>query len=123
MILADTSLWVEHLRRGHQGLSKLLDHGDVLGHSLVSGEIACGSLRNRAELLGLLDNLPRAVESSHAEVRALIEEHQLFSAGIGIVDVHLLAAARLSRAPLWTLDRRLNEAARRLGVSYPDQGG
>ena len=123
MILADTSLWVEHLRRGHAGLSELLHRGDVLGHPFVSGEIACGSLRNRQELLGLLDNLPRAAESSHAEARALIEQHALFSAGIGIVDVHLLASARLSRALLWTLDRRLDQAARRLGVSYPDQGG
>lgn len=118
MILADTSVWVEHLRRGHARLAALLDRGEVLIHPLVAGEIACGSLRNRAELLELLDNLPRAAEASHEEARGLIERYALFSLGLGIVDVHLLASARLGKAPLWTLDRRLLAAARRLEVAY-----
>ena len=118
MILADTSLWIEHLRRGHHGLSLALNRGEVLGHPLVIGEIACGSLKDREVLLGLLDSLPRAVECSHDEARKLIEGAGLFSAGIGIVDVHLLASVRLSRASLWTLDRRLRANAQRLQVAH-----
>lgn len=116
MILADTSLWVEHLRRGHAGLAALLERGEVLIHPLIVGEIACGSLKNRAELLGLLDSLPKATEATHGEARDLIERHARFSLGLGIADVHLLASARLSRARLWTLDRRLRTVAQRLNV-------
>jgi predicted nucleic acid-binding protein len=118
LILADASIWVEHLRRGHAGLAAALNRGEVLAHPLIVGEIACGSLRNRAEVLQLLDSLPQAAEASHEEVRNLIERQALFSLGVGIVDVHLLASARLSKAPLWTLDRRLRSAAQRLDVAY-----
>ncbi len=118
MILADTSIWIEHLRRGHSLLFDLLDRGEVLMHPLIIGEIACGSLSNRATLLSLLDNLPPATECTHDEARTLIEREHLMSLGIGIVDVHLLASARLSKAPLWTMDRRLREAARRLKLDY-----
>lgn len=117
MILADTSLWIEHLRRGHAAFAKSLGRGEVLGHPLVIGEIACGSLKNRAALLQLLDSLPRAIESTHDEARTLIEQEALFSLGLGIVDVHLLASARLSNSRLWTLDKRLADAAQRLGVA------
>lgn len=118
MILADTSLWIDHLRRGHSGLAQFLVRGEVLGHSLVIGELACGSLKNRAALLELLDRLPKATECTHEEARAFIEKEKLMSLGIGIVDVHLLASARLSRSRLWTLDRRLAAVAGRLGVAF-----
>ncbi len=118
MILADTSLWIEHLRRNHAGLARHLDRREVLGHPLVTGELACGSLTDRAGFLGLLDNLPAAIESTHDEVRLLIERAKLMSVGIGIVDVHLLASASLSGAKLWTLDRRLGEAAKKLQLAY-----
>lgn len=118
MILADTSLWIEHLRRGHAGLARLLTAGEVLGHPLVIGELACGSLKNRATLLALLEGMPKAVECTNDEARAFIEKEKLMSLGIGIVDVYLLASARLSHASLWTLDRRLAEVAGRLGIAF-----
>lgn len=118
MILVDTSLWIEHLRRSHAGLVACLDRGEVLGHPLVIGELACGSLRDRPGILGLLDHLPSASEATHAEVRTLIERERLMSQGIGIVDLHLLASARLSAAALWTLDRRLADAAKKLRIAH-----
>ncbi len=118
MILADTSLWIEHLRRGHAGLSGYLNRGEVLGHPLVIGEIACGSLKDRSGLLALLDSLPAARECTHDEARALIEREQLVALGVGIVDIHLLASARLSGARLWTLDRRLDNAAKKLKIAH-----
>ena len=117
MILADTSVWVDHLRRGRADFAALLDQASVLTHPLIVGEIACGSLKNRATVLALLDALPRAVECSHDEARSLIERESLMSLGIGIVDVHLLASARLTKVRLWTLDRRLQSAARRLDLA------
>lgn len=120
MILADTSLWIEHLRRGHAGLGAHLQRGAILAHPLVIGELACGSLRDRATVLGLLDALPAAVEATHDEARALIERERLMALGIGLVDVHLLASARLSAARLWTLDRRLAETAARLAVAHSE---
>lgn len=88
-------------------------------HPFVSGEIALGALRRRREVLGLLGELPAASLVSHDEVLALVDARRLAGAGIGWVDAHLLASALLDRSPLWTLDRRLADAARRLGVDWP----
>jgi predicted nucleic acid-binding protein len=117
VILVDTSVWIDHFRRGNNELSALLESGEVLGHPFVVGELACGSLRNRREILALLGELPQAHVADHDEVLRFIESHRLMGLGLGYVDVQLLAAAKLSTARLWTLDTRLAEAARRLGVS------
>ena len=90
----------------------------MLGHPFVIGELACGRLHNRAEILGLLGALPRANVAEHGETLRFVEDHRLAGAGIGWIDVHLLAAAALSRAALWTLDRRLRERARSLGIAH-----
>jgi len=97
----------------------LLHHGQVVSHPFVVGEIACGQLRNRREILSLLANLPIAPLLEHAEALTFLETHALAGAGIGWVDVHLLGSAVLGRHVLWTLDRRLERAAKRLHVAPP----
>ena len=99
MILVDTSVWVEHLRRGHPRLGKLLVAAEVLGHPFVLGEIALGHLRRRAEILGLFAALPQAEVARHDEVLAFVEQHHLPASGIGWVDAHLLASTALSGGP------------------------
>jgi hypothetical protein len=117
MILADTSVWVEHLRRGQPRLLLALGEGQVLMHPFVLGEIACGNLRNRREILDLLANLPAAPSAADAEVLGFIERRKLMGKGIGYVDAHLLAATSLaSSARLWTHDRRLAQVAKTLGI-------
>ncbi len=113
MTLADTSVWVDHLRRGNATLQHLLAEGAVLAHPFVIGELACGSMKNRHEVLALLTALPQASVAEHDEVLALLQRKQLFGQGLGWIDAHLLASALLSRAELWTLDRRLNNALKR----------
>ncbi|HEX8766926.1 MAG TPA: hypothetical protein VF714_01075 [Jatrophihabitans sp.] len=117
MILVDTSIWVDHLRRGDPALAGLLMNGQVLCHPAVRGEIALGQLADRAGILGLLGNLPEAVPATHAEVMTLIDARQLWGLGIGYVDGHLLAAVLLTDddTSLWTRDRRLRSAAQALG--------
>ena len=117
MILVDTSVWVEHLRRGLPRLATLLQEGEVLIHPWVIGELACGNLRNRSQVLDLLQGLPEAPLASDAEVLLLIERDRLMGRGIGYVDAHLLAAARLSDCRLWTQDRRLAAVAEEQGVA------
>lgn len=118
MILVDTSVWVEHFRRGHAGLAALLEDGLVHTHEFVIGELATGGLSRRAEVLGLLDALPRAGTVSHEEAMALLERRRLWGRGLGWVDTHLLASAAIEGRPLWTLDKRLVEAAGVLKVAY-----
>jgi predicted nucleic acid-binding protein len=116
VVLVDTSVWIEHIRRTHHGLVRLLTGGEVLCHGAVMGELACGQLRQRSTTLALLGALRRATAAADDEVFALVEEHRLFGRGLGWVDVHLLASARLSTCRLWTLDKKLAQAARDLGV-------
>jgi predicted nucleic acid-binding protein len=115
--LVDTSIWVEHLCRGLPRLATLLQDGEVLIHPWVIGELACGNLRNRSQVLELLQGLPAATVASDAEVLLLIERDRLMGRGIGYVDAHLLASARLSRCRLWTQDRRLVAVAQERGIA------
>jgi len=115
VILVDTSVWVDHLRAGEPALVHLLNHGLVLAHPWVTGELALGHLSQRQDILGLLTNLPSAEIATDAEVLGLIETEQLYGLGIGYVDAQLLAATRLTAdARLWTADKRLAVVARRL---------
>jgi predicted nucleic acid-binding protein len=118
MILVDTSVWVEHLRRGRVELSQLLAAEQVMCHPFVVGELACGNLRNRDEVLLLLSELTSAPLAGHVEVLALVENRQLLGRGIGWIDAHLLGSTLLADAALWTVDRRLAHAARSLGVLW-----
>lgn len=117
MILADTSVWVEHLRRGNPRLERLLLEGSVVVHPFVIGEIALGQLRRRGEILEMLEALPSTSTAIHGEVLEFARRYRLAGIGIGWVDAHLLAAAALDGVALWTLDRRLAEAADRLDLS------
>jgi predicted nucleic acid-binding protein len=118
MIIVDTSVWIDHLRSGDTVLADLLGSGRVLAHSFITGEIALGSLRQRDTVLGSLSDLPQATLASDDEVLMLIERGKLYGIGIGYVDAHLLAAARLTAGTLiWTRDRRLRQASARLGLS------
>jgi predicted nucleic acid-binding protein len=120
VILVDTSIWVDHLRGGNPRLAALLHDGSVLGHPFVIGELALGTLRNRLEILTELADLPQAIVATHAEVLAFIDRHALYGRGVGYVDVHILASARLTGgASLWTGDRRLHGVADALGVATP----
>jgi predicted nucleic acid-binding protein len=118
MIIVDTSVWIDHLRSGDTVLADLLGSGRVLAHSFITGEIALGSLRQRDTVLGSLSDLPQATLASDDEVLMLIERGKLYGIGIGYVDAHLLAAARLTAGTLiWTRDRRLRQASARLWLS------
>ncbi len=121
MILVDTSVWVDHLRRGDPGLVDLLERSAVVMHPFVAGEIACGSLRDRKALLELLQDLPAAVVATDDEVMQFIERQALYGKGIGYVDVHLLASVALTGSTrLWTRDQKLRQAAATLGCAHPD---
>ena len=117
MTLVDASVWVDHFRRRNAGLCALLEAGEAATHPFVIGELACGALRNRAEVLALLDALPKVACATDADVRGWIESGRLWGRGIGWIDLHLLASARLSRCPLWTLDARLRRVAASLHVA------
>lgn len=117
MLLADTSVWIDHLRRGDPNFADRLHEGQVLMHSFVCGELACGNLKDRVMILSYLNALPPAKLASNSEVLQLIEGRRLWGRGLGWVDVHLLASALLSRSRLWTLDTRLAKAAEELGLS------
>lgn len=117
MILADTSVWVDHLRTGDEDLAKLLANGQIVSHPFIIGELALGGLENRSVLRDL-ENLPSIVKATDLEVRTLIERQGLSGSGIGWVDAHLLASVLLTPgAALWTRDNRLASAAARLRVA------
>jgi predicted nucleic acid-binding protein len=118
MILVDTSVWVDHLRVADARLVELLHDGQVLCHAFVVGELACGNLRRRAEILSLLVDLPQLPTVPSDDVIRFIDAHHLMDRGLGLVDIHLLASAFVSRESLWTKDRRLADAANRLGVAW-----
>lgn len=120
MILVDTSVWVDHLRLGDAELVTALQAMQVGMHPWVVGELACGHLRARIEVLGLLQSLPQMPIANEREVLFFIDKHALMGRGIGYVDVHLLASARLAHAWLWTRDKRLHVIATELGLAHPE---
>lgn len=123
MILVDTSVWVDHLRKGERALESLLVEGAVLSHPFIIGELACGNMKNRVEILALLDALPVAEVASHEEVLHLVSERKLNGRGLGWVDMHLLASALVSQRPLWTKDKNLAAVARELDAGTRTREG
>jgi predicted nucleic acid-binding protein len=117
MILVDTSVWIDHFRKGVASLKALLDAGQVLGHPFVVGELALGNLHRRNVILDALQALPQASVATESEVLRFIDQESLHGLGIGYVDAHLLAAVRLSPGSrLWTRHKRL--LSRRNNCSY-----
>jgi predicted nucleic acid-binding protein len=118
MILVDTSVWIDHLRHGDVELASALQSFEVLCHPHVVGEFACGNLRARDDVLTLLQALPVSPVVSDKEVLFFIDNYSLMGRGIGYIDVHLLASARLAGAHLWTRDKRLQSVALELGLTH-----
>lgn len=118
MVLVDTSVWVAHLRQGNTELETLLNDSDVVCHSFIIGELACGNIKNRSEILSLLKSLPMATQARHGEVMQLIENYRLMGLGLGYIDMHLLASTLLTQIPIWTFDKKLNEVALKLRLAF-----
>jgi len=118
MVLADTSVWIAHLRSGNRHLAELLKDTEVLCHPFVVGELACGNMRNRKEILTLLHALPTAPVITQDEFLAFVDSNKLMGRGIGFVDVHLLASSRLAGVPIWTADKSLKATAHELKLNY-----
>jgi predicted nucleic acid-binding protein len=117
LILADTSVWIDHLRAGNTEMRRHLDQGNIVMHPFIVAELALGSLRERAKTLALLDLLPQVRVAQLSEVRLTIEDRRLYSLGIGLTDAHLIASVFLSPPTLlWTKDRRLRKAAETLNI-------
>ena len=116
MTLVDTSVWIDHFRRGNTELVSLLEANEVMGHVDVTGELACGRLRQRGFILELLQRLPASEPETPDRLLAFIDSHQLWGRGLGWTDVRLLSAALETSVRLWTLDRALEDAAVELGL-------
>ncbi len=117
MVLVDTSVWVDHLRRGDEALAEALRAGEVACHPFIIGELACGNIGNRSEVLTLLSALPSLPRAEDHEVLEFIAQHDLMGAGLGLIDIHLLASCMLAGASLWTRDQNLAACASRLGIT------
>ena len=118
MVIVDTSIWVTHLRKGSRQLEKLLKDAEVMCHPFIIGELACGNLKNRNEIISLLQSLPMAPTIDFDEFLFFIDRNHLMGKGVGFVDIHLLASAQLAGVPLWTADRNLKSSADRLELSF-----
>ncbi len=117
MILVDTSVWIDHLRSGNELLSNLLEQNRVVTHPLVLGELSVGNISKRSTFLQLLRNLPVASEASHDEVIVFIENHHMWSKGVGYFDMHLLCSSLIDSIPLWTMDKKLSALAKAFSKS------
>ena len=118
MILVDTSVWIDHFHHSDEDLKELLLSNQVCIHPFILGELSCGYIRNRKEVLSLLRAL-RSIDSVlDEEVFTLIEERKLFGKGLGFIDIHLLASALIHHVPIWTRDRSLKLVADHLDISY-----
>jgi predicted nucleic acid-binding protein len=117
LILADTSVWIDHLRSGNKDMRRHLDQGQIVIHPFITAELALGSLKERTKTLALLDLLPQIRVARLSELRLMIEARRLYNLGIGLTDAHLIASALIdSPTLLWTRDKRLRHAAENLGI-------
>ena len=117
MILADTSIWIDHLRSTNKEMRKRLNQGHIVIHPFIIAELAIGSLQDRTKTLALLDLLPQVRVAQLSEVRLMIEARRLHNLGIGLTDAHLIASVFISLPTLlWTRDKRLRKAAEELGI-------
>ncbi len=118
MILVDTSIWVFHLRQSSRQLEKLLMNAEVMCHPFIIGELACGNLKNRNEIISLLQSLPMAPTVEFDEFLFFIDRNHMMGKGVGFVDVHLLASAQLAGILLWTADKKLKSSADQLELTF-----
>lgn len=118
MILVDSSIWIDHFRKAEPKLVELLGKEAVVVHPYVLGELACGTLRQRKEIISLLHALPQALKVDDDEILFFIEERRLFGRGIGLIDIHLLASCLIGEHQLWTKDRRLKAIAGTMQIAF-----
>ena len=118
LILVDTSVWIKHLREGNQNLSQLLEQGLVASHPFIIGEIACGDIKNRYEIISLINDLPSTDVLDHSDIMEFIENRKIMNKGIGYIDVHLLGSVLVSDTRIWTFDKALKKMAFQLSVGY-----
>lgn len=118
VILADTSIWIDHFKASQPALVRLLEREQIVMHPCVVGELACGNLKQRKRILQLLAELTQVTPATDEEVLHMIARHDLAGRGLGWIDMHLLAACLVSDAHLWTRDRRLHEAAEQLDCAW-----
>jgi len=117
-ILVDTSVWIKYLRESEKNLVRLLEQGLVACHPFIIGELACGGIKNRREIISLLNDLPSTDILDHYDIMEFIEYRKIMNKGIGYVDVHLLGSALVTETPLWTFDKALKKIANQLSISY-----
>lgn len=118
MVLVDTSVWIEHFRKGHPRLIELLNNSEVAIHPFIIGELACGNIKNREEILDLLQTLDSSPEITLEEVLRFIEMNKLQGKGMGFIDINLLASSLLSDCMVWTNDKKLHGIAQKMGIAY-----
>ena len=119
MILADTSVWIGHLRALNPQMENLLTRGKIVMHPFVVAEIALGSLKNRRQKLGAMDMLRKVKVAQMSEVRRMIEANGLYAKGIGLMDAHLVASCLLTTGTqLWTRDAKLERVGKALGILF-----
>jgi predicted nucleic acid-binding protein len=118
MVLVDTSIWISHFRENNAHLNKLLMDESVACHPFIIGELACGNIKNRKEIIPLLQALPQALVAENDEVLQFIEHKKLMGTGIGLIDIHLLASSLLTGLPLWTADKQLHTTASQFEITY-----
>jgi predicted nucleic acid-binding protein len=118
MVLVDTSIWVDHFNLGDKNLEYLLNENKVATHPFVIGELACGNIRNRRVIFGLLNALPSIPEISREEFYLFLDQHRLFGIGLGLIDIHLLASALISDCVIYTRDKSLLSSANKLKIAY-----
>ena len=118
MVLVDTSVWIDHFHKASAELGRLLEEERVMLHPFVLGELACGTLQNRTEIISLLHALPAAPQVDDDEVLFFIDRHALMGRGIGLIDVHLLASCRIASCKLWTRDKRLLVVAQSMNSAW-----
>ncbi|MDF7799865.1 PIN domain-containing protein [Pontiellaceae bacterium B1224] len=116
MVLVDTSIWIDHLNSGNKQLTELLHGGKAAIHPFIIGELACGNLKNRKEIISLLHALPHIKKADDDEILFFIEKHKLMGQGIGLIDIHLLASCKLEKVKLLTRDKRLKQAGQKLNL-------
>jgi predicted nucleic acid-binding protein len=118
VVLVDTSIWIDHFRSSNALLCDLLESHLVFMHPFVLGELACGNLKNRSEIIALFHALPAAKKVHDDELLFFIEKNQLMGRGIGLIDSHLLASCQISACRLWTNDKRLKAMAEKLNIAF-----
>ena len=118
MVLVDTSIWVDFLNIGDPQLAELLEASEARSHPYIVGELACGSIKNRKEILDLMASLDQVPKATDEELLVFLEKRKLYGKGLSLIDVHLLASGVLGNCPIWTKDKHLRAVAEKLGVVY-----